>query len=1006
MPALRSRPFVAPAVLAACLLALLVAPMAHAQDYFGQNKVRYRTFDFKVLKTEHFDVYYYDTEASAAQEAARMAESWYARLSHALDHELSHRQPLVLYASHPEFEQTNVIGGELGEGTGGVTEALKRRIVLPLAGPPSETDHVIGHELVHAFQYDILGLGRPGFAMGNAANLPLWFMEGMAEYLSLGPDDPHTAMWMRDAAAVNKLPSWRHLDDPRYFPYRFGESLWAYIAGRWGEDAVGRVLKAAIRANGDPSRALQATLAEKPDSLVLDWHAAIRGWSGPIAAVTEPASREGTALIAARGNRPGQLNVAPALSPDGSKLMFISERGLFSLELYLADAHTGKVIRTLTHTAYDPHLQSLEFINSSGAWSPDGRAFALGAVSRGRPLLTIIDAGSGRTVHEATFPELGEILNPTWSPDGRRVCFSAIAGGWSDLFVWDLDAHRLRRLTNDRAADIEPAWSPDGRTIAFVTDRFAKDGDYRIGLMDAASGRIDQGPGFDDGKNINPQWSPDGALLYFISNHGGISNLYRAPAGGGTPVQLTNLVTGVSGITALSPAFTVARDADRLVFGAFESNHYDLYAIEQPSRLASRAPSAAPPHAMTLPPVERAEATMPTAEHAIGRVDTTLFRRTAYHPGLSLDYVSQPSLGLSLGGGGTAVGGGLSMSWSDMLGNHNVGTLLQFNNAGGSFLDNLTAGAAYTNQRSRWTWGGEASQISYFSGFFADTGFQDGGGAESQYRSWELDRTAELDLSYPFSRFQRIEFSGGLRSIVFKNEVETQVFDPTGQIVADQTIPLEAPSALNLGVMGGALVFDNTVFGGTAPVVGHRYRLGSTQVMGSLNLNEILADYRQYVMPARPLVFAGRLLHYGRYGRDAESPALSDLFLGYSWLVRGYNVESFNVDEGDAFNRLLGSRIAVANLEVRLPLLGALAVFPTPGAPPVEAAWFYDAGVAWRQGQHPALRGNDTQHPVSSTGAALRMNLFGLAVGEVDYVHPNDRPLKGWFWQFSLQPGF
>ena len=65
------------------------------------------------------------------------------------------RQPLVLYASHPDFEQTNVVGGMIGEGTGGVTEGLKRRVVLPLAGTLAETDHVLGHELVHAFQYDI-----------------------------------------------------------------------------------------------------------------------------------------------------------------------------------------------------------------------------------------------------------------------------------------------------------------------------------------------------------------------------------------------------------------------------------------------------------------------------------------------------------------------------------------------------------------------------------------------------------------------------------------------------------------------------------------------------------------------------------------------------------------------------------------------------------------------------------------------------------------------------------
>ena len=136
------------------LLFLSTASPAHAQ-YFGRNKVQYKEFKFEVLKTEHFDIYFYEEERENAARVGRMAERWYARLSHVFEHQMRTRQPLVLYASHPDFEQTNVVGGMIGEGTGGVTEGLKRRVVLPLAGTLAETDHVLGHELVHAFQYDI-----------------------------------------------------------------------------------------------------------------------------------------------------------------------------------------------------------------------------------------------------------------------------------------------------------------------------------------------------------------------------------------------------------------------------------------------------------------------------------------------------------------------------------------------------------------------------------------------------------------------------------------------------------------------------------------------------------------------------------------------------------------------------------------------------------------------------------------------------------------------------------
>src|SRR5688572_8437344 len=171
------------AVLAAALVVMPAAP-AEAQ-YFGQNKVQYHDFDFKVLKTANFDIYYYPEEEAAVEQAGRLAERWYARFSRLLNHRFGRRQPLILYASHPHFEQTNVLQGFVGEGTGGVTEVLKRRVVMPLAGPIAETDHVLGHELVHAFQLDMTGRGGTTSSSNvpNALRLPLGLTAGMAEHL-------------------------------------------------------------------------------------------------------------------------------------------------------------------------------------------------------------------------------------------------------------------------------------------------------------------------------------------------------------------------------------------------------------------------------------------------------------------------------------------------------------------------------------------------------------------------------------------------------------------------------------------------------------------------------------------------------------------------------------------------------------------------------------------------------------------------------------------------------
>ncbi len=275
-------------LIAAALCVLLGLPSASLAQggYFGRNKVQYREFDFKVLKTDHFDIYYYPEEEQAAQMASRMAERWYTRLSSLLNHELSSRQPLILYASGSHFRQTNTISGEVGEGTGGVTEAYKRRIVLPFAGPIEASDHVLGHELVHAFQYDITGTNVSSGSAGALA-LPLWFIEGMAEYLSVGPVDPLTAMWMREATRREQLPAVDKLDNPKYFPYRYGQALWAYIAGKYGDGAVGNMLRAASGRDATYSTAIESVLQIDTKTLTTDWHNAEFEAFRPIAEATK-----------------------------------------------------------------------------------------------------------------------------------------------------------------------------------------------------------------------------------------------------------------------------------------------------------------------------------------------------------------------------------------------------------------------------------------------------------------------------------------------------------------------------------------------------------------------------------------------------------------------------------------------------------------------------------------------------------------------------------------------
>jgi Tol biopolymer transport system component len=1007
------------AIVSSLLFACLcVGGTAHAQ-YFGTNKVQYEKFDFKVLKTDHFDIYYYPEEEAAVQLATRMAERWYLRLSTLLNHQLSGRQPIILYAASPHFQQTSALPGEIGEGTGGVTEMSKRRMILPFAGGLAETDHVLGHEMVHAFQYDIGSRhDAEGHSIGpGVASLPLWFIEGMAEYLSLGPVDANTAMWIRDAASRDKMPSVDKLSDPTFFPYRYGQAFWAYVSGRWGDQAVSDLLQATGPA-GDIEGAMKAVLGVDKKTFTTEWHEATRRTYAPFFETTRKPDAFGRPIITAKMNG-GEMNVSPALSPDGRRVVFLSERSLFAIDMYVADVATGKVTRKLVETAGNPHFESLEFIDSAGDWAPDSRRFVFAGLSKGQPVLSFVNVDTGNREDEHVFPDLDEIFNPVWSPDGRTVAFSALKGGILDLYLFDVQTKTLTQLTSDVYADYDPEWSPDGREIAWVTDRFSSNvqtldfGNYRIGAIDVRTKAMRPLAGFEKGRNTNPEFSSDGRALYFVATPDGVPNVYRMDMASGRTARVTNVLSGISGITPLTPALSVAAAAPEMVFTVFEDNKYDIYATDNPAQVTTTAAQLDRDGAV-LPPNPRrtSEVAQFLSSPTRGLPPPTQFASQPYRPRLSLDQVGQTAIGVGADRFGAYAGGGIALLWSDMLGRHELGTMLQVT----SRLEETGGIVQYINRTHRWNWGLVGERTPYITGSFAQYLQPSNVGptiVQQEYLVTQTNTAASALAQYPLSRAQRVEFSGGVRQIGFSQRVDTEVFSAaTGELLDRSTEHLPSPASLNLAETSAALVYDTSLFGVTSPILGQRYRLEFTQESGSLLYSGVLLDYRRYFMPARPFTIALRGLHYGRYGRDGEDPRLSPLFIGYPGLVRGYDISSFDASECPTatiacpvFDRTLGSRMAVANAEFRFPLWGLFNRQSFYGPLPLEVALFGDAGRAWTSQSVPNLL-SDRRQWVTSVGAALRFNAFGYAVGEVDFVRPNDRPERGWMWQFSLTPGF
>ena len=1044
---------VRPAGTAAALVLGLLAmgfPATASAQYFGQNQVQYRQFDFQILQTENFDIYFYPEEEEASRDVARMAERWYRRFSSILGHTFEDRQPVIMYATHPHFQQTNIVGS-ISEGTGGVTEAYKQRVVLPFSYSYEETDHVLGHELVHAFQYDISGLGRAGGGIEAAAarfQVPLWFIEGMAEYLSVGPIDPHTAMWLRDGALRGDIPSIdRMTNDPNIFPYRWGQALWAYIGGRWGDASIGQILR--LAGEGVPyPQAFQQILNISLEELSGDWHAAIRRAYLPMLAERPEAREVAQPLITGEGLG-GRVNVAPVLSPDGEWVVFLSELDFVEVQLHLANARTGEVIRTLQKgTSFDQHFGSLRYISSAGTFSPDSKQFAFSALRRGADEIVILDIERATRLREIRVPGVDEITNPTWSPDGRSIVFTGLVGGIADLYLLDVASGTATRLTDDKYAELHPAFSPDGSSIAFATDRGPGTdfstltyGPYRLVVMDLATRQLTQVPGMAGEKNLNPQWTPDGNGLYFISNRTGIPNIYRVDIPSGDLAQVTDLFIGVSGITDVSPALTVARNGSRVLFTEFFESGYNIYSLSDAEDLAGEpielmtaaAADSALPNAGLLPPIPRppegpynrvtqnlddALSGLPTAQQAAA------WDVIDYRPSLGLDYLGQPQLGVAYGGsafGGGGLYGGIFGVFSDVLARHQMGFTIQ---AQGQ-LDEVGGALQYINQRGRWNYGGVAQRVPIVYGGYSQ-------GLDPENENVYIERIARIRLfdtsfqgfaQYPFSKQQRVEFSAGMRRISQDVQYIDFAYD------ADTFMPLgyrehgEDGISLNLFETSAAIIYDSSLMGYTSPIAGQRYRFQVSPTFGELNVIQALADYRRYQF-FKPFTFAVRALHTGRYGPDSEANEgetriFQDMYLGQPWYVRGYygawedcqrgTQEGGSSSDCNLLGQLIGSRVGVVSAELRVPLIQQI-VIGAISFPPIETFVFGDAGLTWTSSTTPTLTRGVPSDPsergvMTSAGVGARVNVLGLMVVEIDYVNGFQRD-RGWHWQFSFAPGF
>ncbi len=395
------------------------------------------------------------------------------------------------------------------------------------------------------------------------------------------------------------------------------------------------------------------------------------------------------------------------------------------------------------------------------------------------------------------------------------------------------------------------------------------------------------------------------------------------------------------------------------------------------------------------------------------------FTVSDYHTNLQLDYIGISSQGVTGDRYGSYLGGGIGMLFSDMLGNHTLGVDALMQND----FEDIGAQSYYINRDNRMNWGGSISRIPYSSSSIQSgtTAVEIDGEDTTMLRVEQLTEKifvnkAKGTLLYPFSMFRRAELNFGYTHIGYERKSD-QILVYRNRIIDEKSMELETPVPLNLYNIALGFTGDDSFFGFTSPMKGSRYNVEIEQIFGSLQYYNFNADYRRYFF-TRHFTLALRLLHYGRYGEDAENDRMPLLFIGYPTLVRGYEGDTFHVSKSSSLNsgqypeleRLVGSKIGIINVEFRLPLAGTeeYGVFANRYLP-ISLIAFADAGVAWTKDSHPVAKittNSNERIPVFSTGISTRINLFGFMVGELYYAYPFQHPEEDGHFGFAIAPGW
>lgn len=875
-------------VVAGLLLAIVLSGPALAQ--FGQNKISYESFDWQVYRAPHFDVHYYPSTEPFLEEVVSYAESAYLKISQDLDHELRFRVPLVIYKTHGEFQQTNIILAELPDGVGAFAEPVQYRMVLPIDLPPDELYELIAHELTHIFEYSYFFDGYLGRAI--RARPPVWLMEGLASYLG-EDEDNMDRMAIRDAVVNNILPPIEALNQVTFLTYRYGHAVFDFIEQEHGKEGVRSFLFEfkKVLLTGNLSKAIKESFGYDIDEFNRRFSRYLRQKYFPVLLEKKSPDDYGTEL----GQRKlrGAFVASPALSPSGELIAAMAAPNRMELDLVVLSAEDGSLVKNLTKGWTNDYYNLVTEVFSGKrdlSWSPTADHVAVFARRENKWPLLIFNALTGKKVREFSLDGIYQSSSPAFSPDGKRIAFEGNRDGIVDLFEVEIETGTIRNLTQDDFFDSNPWYAADGRTLLY-NRRIGSH--WKIFSVDLADATKKTQLTFGSHSDIQPSYSRDGQLIYFSSdrNEFGIFNLYSLDVTNGDIRQFTDVVGGV-----FAPVEMGERADERnLVFSAFYQGQFRAYRM--PLRSAEQKIEAAE----RLDEPAEAEPFEPTI-----RLRTDEDKKERYKAKWDLD---SPSFSVGVADDGTFLAN-TQVAFSDLLGNQ------RFVFSAASVADYQQYQGTYLNVRNRIDWG---AQIFDYRDYFVDR--SSGVRFERRYKVSGLTGFVQ----FPLSRYYRFETRLGVQDAGLNQLIG---LDATG-------LPIFAETSDTLGIVGASFVGDTTRYQRWGPFQGKRFNVGvvyGPHISGDFegDLTEWELDYRAYKQATRRSTLSWRIASRYSVGERQNT----------------YGFGGLNQLRGWEFREFFGSRIVWSNLEFRFPLVDELR-FPILALRDVRGLFFFDVGAAW-----------------------------------------------------------